>query len=391
MQKFTNIQLSDSIANGLVELTNNDLTAMSNSAGTSFPTKNLQVGMFCFRTDLLQLYQYAVQNGSLTPSWILLVDFNRTRAYLNSPTFTGIPTAPTPASNINTNQLATTAFAQAVAAFGLLRTGGAMYGLLTAQSFKSAGTSVTNTGFKIASGADLGTVLVGPTGPAGPAGPTGAPGAPGAPGATGPTGYAGPYGPPGPPGPPGPTGVSGLSNCNCVCQCPCCCFPAGATVLMADGTTKAVERVCAGDLVMSVDGPARVKHLYVTSLGPRRMMGFSDRSLLWSEEHCFWAKRGDQQWWWSANPDQWRYEVAVGQVGGLRDNYSVLSGDDVLFANVSGFVERKVVVEQGWGAETPLYLPVTDGPPIIVNGYLVGASVNEAGFDYSKIDWKGLA
>jgi hypothetical protein len=160
---------------------------------------------------------------------------------------------------------------------------------------------------------------------------------------------------------------------------------------MADGSVKPIELVEADDLVMSVDGPVRVQYLYVTRLGPRRMMGFSDRSLLWSEEHCFWAKRGDTQWWWSANPDQWRYEVAIGQVGGLKDNYSLFSGDDVLFAHTSGFVEREVVVEREWSNESTLYLPVTDGPPIIVNGYVVGASVNEANYDYSSIDWKGLA
>lgn len=160
---------------------------------------------------------------------------------------------------------------------------------------------------------------------------------------------------------------------------------------MADKTWKNVEDVWAGDLVMSVDGPVPVKLLYITHLGARRMMTFSDNSIYWSEEHCFWAKRGDKQWWWSANPDQWRFEVSIGQVRGLKDNDSLMYGNDVLFAHLSGFVEREVIADAEWSEDTPLYLPVTEGPPIIVNGYVVGASVNEAGFDYTKIDWKGLA
>ena len=39
----------------------------------------------------------------------------------------------------------------------------------------------------------------------------------------------------------------------------------------------------------------------------------------------------------------------------------------------------------------PLYLPLTtNGGLIIVNGYLVGASVDEHKCDYGTIEWNGL-
>jgi hypothetical protein len=72
MQSYTSIQATDSITNGRQELLNNDLTVMSQSSGTAFPTSNLQIGMPCFRTDLNQIY--ALQD--LTPTWIKIMDLS---------------------------------------------------------------------------------------------------------------------------------------------------------------------------------------------------------------------------------------------------------------------------------------------------------------------------
>ena len=51
MQSYTEIASTETLANSLSMILNNDKTAISCSAGTVFPTTNLQVGMFCFRTD----------------------------------------------------------------------------------------------------------------------------------------------------------------------------------------------------------------------------------------------------------------------------------------------------------------------------------------------------
>lgn len=62
MQSYTEISESTTLKNSRTLLLNNDKTVLSNSSGTSFPTQNLQIGQFCFRTDVPGLYQYTAAN-----------------------------------------------------------------------------------------------------------------------------------------------------------------------------------------------------------------------------------------------------------------------------------------------------------------------------------------
>ena len=57
MQRYTEIQGSATLSESLPLILNNDKTALSCSAGTAFPTVNVQQGMLCFRTDQNKLYQ----------------------------------------------------------------------------------------------------------------------------------------------------------------------------------------------------------------------------------------------------------------------------------------------------------------------------------------------
>lgn len=220
-QQYTPVTSSMTLAASLALFLANDQSIMSCSAGTAFPTSNLQVGMFCFRTDLNQLFELTA-NGT-SPTWSLAFDLSGTMAYLDSPAFTGTPTAPTPTvgstpgSSDNSQNIATTAFIQALYALLISNTTDTASGLITSSApassgnFRaSGGTSGTVTGFQIANGTDLGALIVGPTGPTGPTGPIGNTGPTGATGPTGPQGYTGPPGPPGPPGPTGPTGPNGV-------------------------------------------------------------------------------------------------------------------------------------------------------------------------------------
>jgi len=167
------------------------------------------------------------------------------------------------------------------------------------------------------------------------------------------------------------------------------CFPAGSQVLMADLTWKNIESVQVGELMYSVDGPAECVKEYVTTLGNRRMITFADQSIFWSEEHAFWTRENDRDWWWSYNADRWRGEVERGVIGGLLDNNSIRTGEiEQEYAHVNGWRRQKSQVAVGMYSENfPLYVPLTNGEPIVVNGYLVGAGVNEHAFDYTKIDW----
>jgi hypothetical protein len=169
---------------------------------------------------------------------------------------------------------------------------------------------------------------------------------------------------------------------------PFSCFPAGSQVLMADKTTKAIENVQVGDMVMGPLGPVEVTGMDTPILGPRAMKTFADGSLLWSEEHSMWTKVGDKQWLWSAAVDSWMSEVNADHIGGLLDNSTIRTGTEgVSWAHLDGWKVSEVLNADGYGPYTKLYLPRTAGSLIIVNGYLVGAGVNERGFDYTKIDW----
>ena len=171
------------------------------------------------------------------------------------------------------------------------------------------------------------------------------------------------------------------------------CFPAGALVLMADGSERRIETIRPGEWLMGADGvPVQIHQVDRPVLGPRRMLAMADGSLLWSEEHAMWTRDGaGDEWWWSANPDAWRAEVEDGAIGGLRNNASMRTGTGYEFAHLCGWREQEIVEAEGYGPETPLYLPMTNGVPIIVNGYIVGAGVNEHGYDYSAFRWSPAA
>lgn len=172
------------------------------------------------------------------------------------------------------------------------------------------------------------------------------------------------------------------------------CFPAGTRVLMADGSTKNMEDIKPGDLMMTIGGEA-VECLIMETpvLGNRKMIEFEDKSFMWSDEHLFWTRKVDtkEQWWWSFNPETWRGEVEAGVVVGLYDNDSLFTGENVEYATVDGWksVKAQETAEE-YDFYTQLYLPKTDGRPIIVNGYLVTGGTNEWTYDYTQINWTKL-
>ena len=168
--------------------------------------------------------------------------------------------------------------------------------------------------------------------------------------------------------------------------------PAESKVLVASDAWKNVEEITLGELVMGADGaPAEGVDPYVTKLGQRKMLSFGDDSIFWSEEHAFWTKdSGDKEWWWSAEPDTWRAEVEEGVIGGLKDNFTLRSGRGYKVAHLEGWKSMSVRFHPEFTSETPLFLPRTNGVPIIVNGYVVGASVNEFNYDYTQFTWKEL-
>ena len=90
MQNFTDIPSSRTLSDSLIEILNNDKTAISCNSGTTFPTTNQQVGMLCYRSDQLKLYQLISTNPD---SWRLIMDLasgidTQFAAKLNAATYT---------------------------------------------------------------------------------------------------------------------------------------------------------------------------------------------------------------------------------------------------------------------------------------------------------------
>ena len=185
-------------------------------------------------------------------------------------------------------------------------------------------------------------------------------------------------------------------NCNCNCDCMCqCCFAAGSLVMLVDRTWKPVEELVEGDFLMGATGvPARVTKLHVTTLGQRRLLQIG--SLKVSEEHGFWSRINGEEGLWSYNPDLWRAEVANGHFPGLKDNAAMRAcqrKDDLLLAHISGWRwESPQILDAA--SDTPLYLPMTAGVPIIVEGFVVDAGADELAFErdygvgYSGMTWR---
>lgn len=169
------------------------------------------------------------------------------------------------------------------------------------------------------------------------------------------------------------------------------CFIAGSLVLMANMSWKPIESVKVGELMYSSNGPVECVEAQVTRLGNKKMITFEDQSLFWSEEHSFWTRNDDVEWFWCYNTDTWRQEVSSGHIGGLLNDNSLRNGELLLeYAHIDGWkLQKSKLAEDSFGFDenTSLYLPATHGALIVVNGYLVGACINERNFDYTKIKW----
>lgn len=72
MQSFTLIADTTSLTASRQQIVENDITAVSCSAGTAFPTVNVYAGMMCWRTDESKLYELK----DTTPTWVLLLDLS---------------------------------------------------------------------------------------------------------------------------------------------------------------------------------------------------------------------------------------------------------------------------------------------------------------------------
>ncbi len=78
MQNYTDIPATKTLTNSRQDILNNDLTAISCSSGSSFPTTYPIEGMLCFRTDTKLLYQLEVLPATTDSNWKVIADLNET-------------------------------------------------------------------------------------------------------------------------------------------------------------------------------------------------------------------------------------------------------------------------------------------------------------------------
>lgn len=93
-QTYSSILATTKLVDSLTPLLNRDDASASNFSGTSFPSTNLLLGMFCFRTDQLKLYQLT----ALTPTWTLVYDLSTgsmTAAAASAVPWSGVSGKPT--------------------------------------------------------------------------------------------------------------------------------------------------------------------------------------------------------------------------------------------------------------------------------------------------------
>ena len=121
-----------------------------------------------------------------------------------------------------------------------------------------------------------------------------------------------------------------------------------------------------------------------------------DDSIMWSEEHTFWVKRDASQYLWSMNINLLEDEKESGEIKGVSDFGKIFQGKNNQVEQFAFYDNKKI-----WKQNTPVYIPEYDGlldfqlyfpttqhgELIIVNGYVVGASINGFDTDYDTLNW----
>ena len=99
-QNYTTIAPTQVIAASLTPLLERDDAAASNFSGTAFPSTNLLLGMMCYRTDQLKLYELTALPvvGVSAAVWTLIFDLSTGSAYApfaSSVAWSGVTAKPT--------------------------------------------------------------------------------------------------------------------------------------------------------------------------------------------------------------------------------------------------------------------------------------------------------
>lgn len=171
---------------------------------------------------------------------------------------------------------------------------------------------------------------------------------------------------------------------------------------MDDLSWKPIEEIRVGEKVIGLNNMINtVLHPYKAVLGNRRsMMTFPDKSVVWSSEHAFWIKDGEDEYFGTHDYNQYlREKNMVIKMDGADFTYSglikrapVVITKNMNYAYLDGWKNQIAIVDRSFSEDTPVYsLIVTGSHSYIANGYVVSGFAQDDDFDYSQIHWNGLA
>ncbi|QNB08819.1 hypothetical protein G5S34_20045 [Herbaspirillum frisingense] len=188
-------------------------------------------------------------------------------------------------------------------------------------------------------------------------------------------------------------------NLGSACNCTDCasCVLAGTMVLMADGSTRAVETFVGGEMVRTMSGVSRVMNVEKIVLGVTRrvleMRVGNQPPLFISDEHPFWTRfegeNGPYEWWGVYNFNHYLVEKANGVGVNLQRDAIPLRFDiPQTHAHVDGWRHVQPIYH-AMRPDTPVYnLAVEDGGSYICNGFVI--SSHTADRHAIGVQWKGL-
>ncbi|RKP48430.1 hypothetical protein [Trinickia fusca] len=179
----------------------------------------------------------------------------------------------------------------------------------------------------------------------------------------------------------------------------CSCVLAGTPILMADGTTRAVETFVGGEKVRNLGGVGTVVAIDRPTLGVTRriieLINARGESLLISDEHSLWTRFGEgeqaKEWWGTYNFSHYFMERSLGN--GLmttRDAEPLRFDLPNQHATIDGWHSVQPIYHV-MSPDTPIYHLIVDvGGSYIAGGFLISSHATDADCEGARWDAAAL-